>query len=309
MRLRSVLSLLGAGVLPSLLNVWFHTASPGFFPEAMAKKRPGAQVQQEAGEQTNRAVSELAGKFKWGMSPAETMDVIEKDIRTRYEPKVRGEPDPFKQDTIRKEMIESVNQMRASYIKFDGQRTGWDVSIIDREFGHRNGESMLVLWDLSQANQRRFLFFWNEKLYKQFIALPADKFKGKTFDEFSEVIQSRYGKAQITFAKMQTQDEMALDYLEWPPAGEFVLRAYDQSSFYGNFCLAVLQKSVYPLVDKERSVHSPSRGHRVNTKIIDTVSTQDSPGDPNADIVDEVLGRHEMRTTQPAVPAVVKKKK
>ena len=33
-------------------------------------------------------------------------------------------------------------------------------------------ESMLVLWE---KDQRRFLFFWNEKLYKQFIAYNAEK--------------------------------------------------------------------------------------------------------------------------------------
>lgn len=268
-------------------------ASPLVCSAAAANKKKEAPAQ--AGEKTTRAVSELAGKFKWGMSPSEAMDLIEKDIRARYEPKIRAEPDPFKQDTIRREMMEDIAKMRASYIKFDGQRTGWDVSIIDREYGHKNEESMLVIWEQSQ---RRFLFFWQEKLYKQYVALNAEKFKGKSFEEFAEIIQERYGKAQMNFAKMQTQDEMALDYLEWPPAGEYVLRAYDQSSFYGNFCLGVLNKSVYQQVEKERTQRSPGRGHKLNTSVIDVVSKGDSPGDPNADIVDEVLGRQAMRTNQ-----------
>ena len=53
------------------------------------------------------------------------------------------------------------------------------VSLIDREFGHRNEEAMLVMWE---KDQRRFLFFWKEKLYKQFIAYNADKFKGMDFE-------------------------------------------------------------------------------------------------------------------------------
>jgi hypothetical protein len=277
---------------------------------AKAKKAAPA-APQVAGEKTTRAVGELAGKFKWGMSAKECMDIIEKDIRSKTEPKIRAEPDPFKQDIIRKEMMESINEMRNSLTRFDGQRSGWDVSIVDREFGHKNDESMLVIWE---ANQRRFLFFWQDKLYKQFIALPAERFKGKTFEEFAEIIQERYGKAQINFAKMQTQDEMALDFLEWPPAGEHVLRAYDYSSFYGNFCLSIMHKSVYPLVDKERAQKSPRRGHQINTAIVDTVSQGDSPGDPNADIVDEVLGRQGLRTnqgggTEKPAPAPKNKKK
>ncbi|MCS6912453.1 MAG: hypothetical protein RMK29_10945 [Myxococcales bacterium] len=264
---------------------------------AWARKRAGEPPPREATEQTTRAVSELSGKFKWGMSPAECMDIIEKDIRARFEPRIRAESDPFKQDVIRREMMDAIAQMRSSYIKFDGQHTGWDVSIVDREFGHKNDESMLVIWE---ANQRRFLFFWRDKLYKQYLALPAERFKGKTFEEFAEIMQERYGKAQINFAKMQTQDEMALDYLEWPPAGEYVLRAYDQSNFYGNFSLALLHKSVYPVVERERAIKSPPRGHRITTSVIDIVAREDTPGDPNADIVDEVLGRQTLRTNQGA---------
>lgn len=289
MRLRSILFPLLGLLLGALLM-------PG---ASSARKKAGEPLPREASEQTTRAVSELAGKFKWGMSPTECMDLIEKDIRTRFEPRIRAEPDPFKQDIIRREMMDAITQMRNSYIKFTGQHTGWDVSIVDREFGHKNDEAMLVIWE---ANQRRFLFFWQDRLYKQYLALPAERFKGKTFEEFAEIIQERYGKAQINFAKMQTQDEMALDYLEWPPAGEYVLRAYDQSSFYGNFSLALLHKSVFPTVEKERAVKSPARGHRVTTSVIDIVTREDSPGDPNADIVDEVLGRQGLRTNQGTVP-------
>ena len=53
----------------------------------------------------------------------------------------------FDQDRVRKERQDAITQMRDSYIKFNGQKTGWDVSIVDREFGHRNNESMLVLWE------------------------------------------------------------------------------------------------------------------------------------------------------------------
>ena len=35
----------------------------------------------------------------------------------------------------------------ATHIRFNGQKTGWDVSIVDREFGHRNSESMVVMWE------------------------------------------------------------------------------------------------------------------------------------------------------------------
>jgi hypothetical protein len=90
---------------------------------------------------------------------------------------------------------------------------------------------------------------------------------------------------------------MALDYLQWPPAGDFVLRAYDQSHFYGNFCLALLDKNTYEQVEKERAVNSPPRVHRTNVHVVDQITQTGPGGDPNADVIDDVVGKR----AQPSV--------
>ena len=296
MRVRTFVAMLGGALLATAA---LSTSSPGVSPAWGAAAKPAKPAKEKAdavsGDQASRAVGELAGKYKWGLSPNEIMDIIEKEIRVKFEPKIEAEKDPAAQDAVRKEMKDNIAQMRASYIRFNGQKTGWDVSIIDREFGHRNQESMLVLWE---KDQRRFLFFWNEKLYKQFIAYNAEKFKGFDFETFSSAMQQRYGKAQMSFAKKQTDDEMALDYYEWPPAGDFVLRAYDQSSFYGNFCLGLLQKSVNPSVEKERLHNSPPRVRHTNVHVVDSVTQGDVATDPNADVVDEVVNKRSVPSVE-----------
>jgi hypothetical protein len=298
MRAFTVVAVLGGALLAVATPA--VPASAAGAAKGAAKAAKGGKAAEDAGnpDQPSRAVGELAGKYKWGMSPQEVMDVIEKEIRLKYEPKIQAEKDPAAQDTVRKEMKDHIAEMQASYIRFNGQKTGWDVSLIDREFGHRNSESMLVMWE---KDQRRFLFFWKEKLYKQFIAYNSDKFKGMDFETFASAMQQRYGKAQMSFAKKQTDDEMALDFYEWPPSGDFVLRAYDQSSFYGNFCLGLLQKSVYPQVEKERAANSPPRVRHTNVRVVDTVTQGDQSADANADVVDEVVGKR-------AVPSVEQKR-
>lgn len=265
---------------------------------AAEKAAPKGAAPAASAEQKNRSIPELAGKFKFGMSPDEVKGVIAKDIEAKFQPKISAEADPAKQDAIRKEMHEAIDQVNNSYIKFGGQKTGWDVSIIDREYGHRNNESMLVMWE---PNQRRFLFFWHDKLYKQFIAYNSERFAGKSFEEFAEGMQVRYGKAEMSFAKKQTEDEMALDFYQWPPSGDFILRAYDQSHFYGNFCLALLQKSTYEQIDKERAVNSPPRVRRTNVHVVDQITESGGNGDPNADVIDEVMGKR-------ALPSVEQKR-
>ncbi len=248
-------------------------------------KTAASQVSTEA---AGRAIGELAGKFKFGLTPEETMTLIETDIRAKFQTRIEAEKEAADQDLVRKERQDAIDQMRNSYIKFTGQKTGWDVSIVDREFGHRNKESMLVLWE---KDLKRFLFFWNEKLYKQYIVYNAEKFKGMDFDTFVGAMEGRYGKASQTFAKKQTDDEMALDYFEWPPQGDFLLRAYDATTFYNNFCLSIIQKSTWPQIEKERAVNSPPRVRHTNAHVIDTVTQGESATDQNENIVDQLVGR------------------
>lgn len=258
------------------------------FAKAPPPPPPKSAASQVTADAAGRAISELAGKFKFGITPEETMAMIEKDLNAKFQPRIEAEREAFDQDRVRKERQDAITQMRESYIKFNGQKTGWDVSIIDREFGHRNGESMLVLWE---KDLKRFLFFWKEKLYKQYIVYNAEKFKGMDFDTFVGAMEGRYGKASMSFAKKQTDDEMALDYYEWPPQGDFILRAYDATTFYNNFCLSIIQKSLWPQIEKERAVNSPPRVRHTNKHVIDTVTTGDSATDPNENVVDNIVGR------------------
>jgi len=239
--------------------------------------------------QSARAMGELAGKFKWGMTHDEVIKVIGDSIHEKYVDQIKKEVDVYRQDLLRKQEKEDVDKVRQSLVKFDGQKSGWDTSLVDKEFAQRNDESMLVLWE---KDQRRFLFFWNDKLYKQYIAFNAEHpvFAGKTFDDFAKLIQNRYGQAEMKMATMRTKDDVTLDHLEWPPSGDFTLWAIDQSSFYGNFCLKLMQTSVLASLERGRLEHSPKTSNR--NAIIDAVTAPEQvKGDANDDIVDRITGK------------------
>jgi hypothetical protein len=232
-----------------------------------------------------KALADLAGKFKWGMTPENISKIIIDQLTTKLQEQIQKETDVYQQDNLRKELAEELEKVKSSYIKFDGQKSGWDVSIVDKEFSHRNDESMMVYWE---KDQRRFLFFWHDKLYKQFIAFNAEhpKFQGKTFDDFAKLIENRFGPAEMKFANLRTKDEQTLDHLEWAPSGDDELWAIDQSQFYGNFCLVLRQRSVVAQMGSK--AHAP----KANTNaIIDSVTTRDkNDTDANADIVDQITG-------------------
>ena len=248
------------------------------------KKKPSG-----ASEAQRRSMSELGGKFKWGMSHDEVFKALEAAINLRYKDLIAKETDVNVQDDLRKKELEEVQKVKASFVTFEGKKTGWDVSIIDKEFAQRDNEAMVVMWE---KDQRRFLFFWNDKLYKQFIAFDAQHpvFKGKSFDDFVSLIADRYGKPEMKFQQMRTKEDMVVDHMEWPAAGDYQLWAIDQSGFYGNFCLRLFNPKTQTEVDKARAEKEPKRAN--GNALIDAVTRPDDvAGDQNADVVDQITGK------------------
>jgi len=203
---------------------------------------------------------------------------------------LKKEQDVYKQDQLRKDEADEVQKVKDSFVKFDGITPGtkeWGTSIIQSEFAPRNDESMLTLWE---KDQRRFLFFWHDRLYKQFIAFNAEHpaFAGKTGHAPAKLIEKRFGPAEMKFASLRTKDEQTLDHLEWAPSGDDELWAIDQSQFYGNFCLVLRQRSVAQQIS---SKHGDRTSHNSGNALIDSVTTPDKiQGDPNADVVDQITG-------------------
>lgn len=286
--------LLGSVATVAIGSVIAFTGAADAQKKAPAAKAAPAEAKPAAASRSY--ATDLAGKFAWGMNPEQVMDLVQKQIEEKFLARVQNEKEAEKQDLVRRERDQAIEQMRSSYIRFNGQKTGWDVSIVDREFGHRNNESMVVMWE---KDQRRFMFFYKDKLYKQFIAYDATRFAGKSFDEFVEGMQLRYGKAEMSFAKKQTDDEMALDYYQWPSNGDSVLRAVDQTGFYGNFCLALLQKSTHEEIEKDRAKNSPPRVRRTNVHVVDSITQGSESGtDANEGVIDEVVGKRAVSSVE-----------
>src|SRR5262249_19623271 len=158
-------------------------------------KKPAAP---EVAQANAGAVAELMGPYKWGMTLDQVLATLEKQISTRYTAELAKLNDVYRRTQIQKEIKDEVAVVRKSALKFDGQKTGWDVSIIEGEFAQRNDESMAVYHEVDPAqkkDQRRFFFFYEGKLWKMFIAFDMTPFKDKTFDDFRAIMEQRYGKS------------------------------------------------------------------------------------------------------------------
>src|SRR6185436_1397445 len=164
---------------------------------AAAKPRKATPVSAEH----KKALAELYGGFKFGMTKDEVIAVFSKQLDERYDEKIKATTDLAAQDRLRREKKAEVSRLEASYVSFETTKPSpWDVSIIEDEFAHTTGEAMLERWENQGGkNQRRFFFFYGGKLWKMFVSLdmsilPEDK---KNFATFRQVMEGKYGAGDV----------------------------------------------------------------------------------------------------------------
>jgi hypothetical protein len=233
-----------------------------------------------------KAVSEIQGAWQWGMTVDEVLAILHRQLAEKAAPELAKLSDVYEQTRIRKGIKAEVDQVRSTLIKFEGQRTGWDVSIIEGEFMHRNGESMMLLREIEPQtgrDQQRFFFFKDGRLWKQFIAFNMEPYIGKTFDDFRKAMESRYG-AGMPITRKDREGNEKLVAVGWR-AGGTTLRAIDLMRFYSNFCLAFSDESVERAIEAERQARAPKPAP-VRASV--EPAAEEKIFDPNADVIDRI---------------------
>lgn len=226
-----------------------------------------------------KALGQLMGRFKFGMTKNQVLKVLAKEINERYAEKIKEATDIYTQDKLRKKKRAELRRIKKSFVAFKGKKTGWDVSIIDNEFAHHTGESMMVYWENKGGkNQRRFFFFHEGRLYKMFIALSSNMLKPsqRKFVYFQKIMEQRYGTGKVHYETRNGVDEPT--YIAWNTR-RFNVRAIDKLQFYGNFCLSIsdpdVEKALEPLRAAQRK---PKKKNRVIDAVISKDDDDDEPG-------------------------------
>jgi hypothetical protein len=249
-------------------------------PKPAAKAKGGGKVSE---------LDKLKGDYKWGMTPDEVTGKIQDRVRASYDDKLKKTAnDPSRHDRLRKEMVSEVDKVKTKIIKFDGTKTGYDVSIIDQEFVHSTGESMLVA---KEETATRYFFFKNDRLYKMFIAFDKEILQGKSFREFGNLMQARFGKAKEVTAQEKTKAgvKLKLDHYVWPAKSGDVLRLVDRSEFYDVYCLVIYDNNV---AKDQESARQAQRKEPPKDNLIESVITKPSnERDPNDNVVDTITGK------------------
>jgi hypothetical protein len=230
-----------------------------------------------------KALAELYGGFKFGMTKDEVIAVFSKQLDERYDEKIKATTDITAQDRLRRDKRNEVSRLQGSYISFETAKPSpWDVSIVEDEFAHNTSEAMLERWENQGGkNQRRFFFFHDGRLWKMFVSLDVsilseDK---KNFAAFRSVMESKYGSGDVEDGRITWRTE------------ELDVRAIDKLKSYDALALVIEDPRARARVDAEREAKAPPRreGNSVIRAVIDTDHTDHPDVKSNSDAVDDVI--------------------
>lgn len=226
-------------------------------------------------------MDKLMDVYRFGMTRAQILGALEAQLSERYDKKIFATSDVYQQDKLRRERDQEIDRIKRSYVEFKGKTTGWDVSLIDDQFTHNTGESMLVSWEqIGGRNQRRFFFFQDERLYKMVLALDTTMIEKsqRNFETFKALMLRRYGKAR----------ELD-DGLLWATK-KYYLIAQNKLTHYDTLCLAISDPVLSRKVMKMRAQHERKVKKRspIIRAMIDT--TDEGPSlDEGANVIDDIL--------------------
>jgi hypothetical protein len=271
---------------------------------AAAKKKPAGSGKVSAPVASAGEIDKLKGDFKWSMSPDEVLAKIVQKVESTFDDRLKKTAtDPARQDRVRKDMRAEVEKVKQnSLVKFQGQKTGYDVSIIDQEFTQSAGESMLVA---KEENATRYFFFVEDRLYKMFVAFDKDMLQGKTFKDFGQLMQARFGKAREIFVDERTKAGVShkLDHYLWTSKGGDVLRLVDRSAFYDVYCLVIFDGNV---AQRQAEVAKEHRKVERSDALVDAVTTKPlNNRDENDNVIDRITGRDVRRPGDQAPQQIV----
>jgi hypothetical protein len=283
----------GSFALSLALGAAVAVASVPGHAKGAAKKGGGGSAPAASSAEVNklkavRLGDPKAGTFKWGMKPEEVMAQARTSVEAKYEPRIdKARQDPGLQQRIRDELQREIAAVKKSYTKFEGQKTGWDVSIIGPEFQQNTSEAVLVT---KEDIWTRYFFFFEDGLYKMYLAFNKDAISGKSFAEFGKSMEAKYGNGREVYRDDKTRGGVIhkLDHYEWSAGGGDRLKLIDRSEFYGVYCLVLYDGSVQDRVVERRKVVNP--GTVSKDELVEGVTGKNA-GSKGSDIDDDIIDR------------------
>ncbi|MBN2715053.1 MAG: hypothetical protein JXX14_04310 [Deltaproteobacteria bacterium] len=231
-------------------------------------------------------VADLMEGLQWGMTVKKVFSIFEKKIRDSYDEKMAAvQGDLLQEDRIRAQMYKELNEVKNSYVAFNGQTTGYESHMVDVEFTHNNDESMMV-WDAGKYVE--YLFFMNNRFWKRVRLFRIDKLGGITLDDFTGSMEQVLGCKGTEVM----DNEGNLLKIVWRDDDTYVA-VLDGSKFFGVYGLRLSSAVSETYLAKLRTNKGKSSG-KVDSSVsatIDQAVTSVDYDDNQESVIDGYTGK------------------
>ncbi len=249
------------------------------------KGKRGKKCKEVQGEDipNSPAIAEQMAGIPWGLHYKYVIKMFEKKIRESYAEELKMVAGEVEEDRIRSKMIREISRLKKSYIKFDGQRTGFEGDVIGREFTHNNNESM-IKWDAGKYVE--YMFFINDRFWKRLRTFRKDSFaENITFDDYVSTLINRFGDGKEMF-----DDRDRLVEVEWQNKDTLAV-AEDRTDMFGVYSLSFIAKVTNSHLSRLRTHEAKDDNAKKGTvsPIVSTVTSGDVT-DRHSNVVDDYTG-------------------
>ncbi len=241
---------------------------------------PRAEKRRGKSSGSAKAVESFLGRFRFGMSRKQVFKQLERELKQRFEERRKATRDMYEQDQLRAKLKEEIERLRKNVVEFSGKRTGWDASVVDDQFAHKNNESMLVSWEpVGRVSQRRFFFFHKQKLYKIVFTLDVSTLNAEqqNYDTYKRLLVARFGPGRDDYGD-----------LLWN-IGDYRIQALNRTTFYGSFCLIIANRGMFVTLLKERKRNRAEPKQRGKSSLVKALIADDPDDEPSLNSKSNVL--------------------
>jgi hypothetical protein len=247
-----------------------------------AQRRGGRQRAEPRVPNSDRLADDL-GEIQWGWSRDQLVNHFSKQIRESYRPRLQKAPGAIEEDRLRHQMNEELRRLRDSYFAFEGRTSGYDSGFLRHEYTHNNEEAMLSFHSETSDD---YYFFIGNKLWKWYRAFHASVFSGANFEQFSQVLQERYGRGRVRNGDLY-EDGAEMQWVEWQDR-QTRARAIDNTHFFGMYCLVFESRETLGRLAELRT-HAPTKRNAPHPLVeAVTAEGEQEVADPHANVADRI---------------------
>ena len=259
---------------------------------ALAQDAPAAATAEAKDDDgTKTGVSSILGKLDWGAQHPSVLQQIKADIDGRYQDRLQAAAgDTIAIDRLLREKSAEFKKVKSTFTRFTGQRTGYESSLISRDFDSAGDEAVLVI---DGGDALHYYFFKSDQLWKVLLAYDSSISSKVPFKKFLAKLTAEHGDPLHVEWYTPKGGTRRIRSATWEDDAT-VLVVEDRTDFFGTFVMKYLEKSEgaareAALAKKKAAEAQPTADPQMES-MLDDITGVGGDGDAGRDVVDQLTG-------------------